>query len=65
MGGLFSTDVPAAPEPVTIVDIDDEAIKRARSRELAQQQARTGRASTRLTQPQTAPGREYTRTTLG
>lgn len=66
MGGLFSkpkvqrVEVPA-PVPLP----DQPEIERARRRSLQEQQARTGRAATRLTQPAGTQGREYTRTTLG
>ena len=55
MGGLFSSPKPSAPspppppEPVTMPEADDEAVQKAKRRKLAEIQARSGRASTILT----------------
>ena len=55
MGGLFSSPKPSAPppppppEPVTMPEADDEAVRKAKRRKLAEIQARSGRASTILT----------------
>lgn len=55
MGGLFSSPKPSAPppppppEPVAMPEADDEAVQKAKRRKLAEIQARSGRASTILT----------------
>ena len=67
MGGLFSKPkLPEIEDPVTIPDEDDEAIARARQREVTAQRARQGAQSTILTERQAGPqGREFSRTLLG
>lgn len=49
MGSLFKTPKPAAPvAPAVMPTPDDEAVKRARKKSLAEQAARSGRQSTIL-----------------
>lgn len=65
MGGLFSKPKVKEPkEEVPVPEEDTEETEKAKRRSTAQQRARRGRQSTRLTETGGA-GREYSRTTLG